>query len=150
MGANFNLGVQTFTPRTQKCIITGVYVELALPNLSSPCCLPLPQNPLTVYILQTPTQLTQRTIRSTHPFCHASPLLPWLASLVYRKNLHKVRINYAVKKVIIPYLQYSDETRGGDEWQRDSCASICPVPALLLLLLCLCCCSQVCVCLGRM
>lgn len=34
MGANFNLSVKTFTPRTQKCIITGVYVELALPNLS--------------------------------------------------------------------------------------------------------------------
>lgn len=81
MGANFNLSVKTFTPRTQKCIITGVYVELALPNLSSPCSLPLPQNPLTVYILQTPTQLTQRTIRSTHPFCHASPLLP-LVSVV--------------------------------------------------------------------
>jgi len=33
--------------------------------------------------------------------------------LVYRKNLHKVRINYAVKKVIIPYLQGEDD---GEDW----------------------------------
>lgn len=115
--------------------------SLALPL--SPCL----QNPLTVYILQTPTQLTQRTIRSTHPFCHASlhcRPAPCLASLVYRKNLHKVRINYAVEKVIIPYLQYSDETRGGEgrggRWvaRRLVCfylPSTCPTAAALPLLL---------------
>jgi len=55
--------------------------------------------------------------------------------LVYRKNLHKVRINYAVKKVIIPYLQGEDDGEDwglrGDRREEAMCARY-PIPRPIL------------------
>lgn len=74
MGANFNLSVKTFMPwntkmynygRLRRALLTSLSLHS---SLSTPLSLYSSLNPLTVYILQTPTKLTQRTIRSTHPF----------------------------------------------------------------------------------
>lgn len=75
MGANFNLSVKTFTPRTQKCIITGVYVELALPNLSFLCPILSPPATKPAYSLHFAN--TNTTDTTNDPF-HTSflPRLP--------------------------------------------------------------------------
>lgn len=68
MGANFNLSVKTFMPWNTKMYNYGRLRRALQAFLSLLLSLYSSLNPLTVYILQTPTKLTQRTIRSTHPF----------------------------------------------------------------------------------
>lgn len=157
MGANFNLSVKTFMPWNTKMYNYGRLRRALQASLSLYSSLSLhPSKP--AYSLHFPnTNKTDTTYDPFHTSFLATPScsqrLPRLASLVYRKNLHKVRINYAVKKsyntILTVQHGVGEENRVLLSAQHLPCLCACPTPAPLLLPLLLLL-SGVCVCLGRM